>query len=328
MSVPVSRETPGPAGGAALAAAVIGARGFVGSHLTRALRGSGAAVAAFTRDRPAVLAGGQAGGGRAGGGRAGGGRLAAPLRAARVIYYLATSINPMLAERHPELVSADLDAFRRFADAAAAAATAPVVVLASSGGTVYDTAAAPPYREDAPLAPGSAYGQAKLRLETDLLDRGGALTPVILRLSNVYGPGQRTGTGQGVIGHWVASLRAGQPLRILGDPAAERDYVYVGDVVEAMLAIGRHPAGRPLPTVLNIGSGVPTSLAELLASLQRAAGRTAQPQYAPGRGFDRRRVWLDVRQAGRTLGWQPRTALTDGLAKTWAAAVGQADPAA
>jgi UDP-glucose 4-epimerase len=142
----------------------------------------------------------------------------------------------------------------------------------------------------------------------------------VLRLSNVYGPGQRLGTGQGVVGYWFRALLDDEPIRLFGDPETIRDYVYVDDVAEAFLAA--HRSSAPLPPVLNVGSGEPTSLRALVHVLLRAAQRPHHKvEMTEDRPFDRRHTWLDVRTAQRTLGWRPTTTLQDGLTATWERAV-------
>src|SRR6185436_17508199 len=132
------------------------------------------------------------------------------------------------------------------------------------------------------------YASLKLDLEEAFL-AGACETSQrsVLRLSNVYGPGQRFGTGQGVVGYWFRALRDGEPIRLFGDPETIRDYVYVDDVAAAFLAA--HCASRPLPPVLNIGSGEPTSLRGLVHVLLRAAQRPEHPVHmTEDRPFDRR----------------------------------------
>ncbi|HEX9335083.1 MAG TPA: NAD-dependent epimerase/dehydratase family protein, partial [Pseudonocardiaceae bacterium] len=224
------------------------------------------------------------------------------------------SVTPSSAERHPERVAAHLTSFRALLDIVAG--TGATVVLASSGGTVYDEHLPPPYTENSSVAPSSAYGQAKLAMEHELLTRTD-IAGVVLRLANVYGPGQRLGTGQGVVAYWLDAAANGRPLVVYGDPEATRDYVYVDDVVTAMLRV--HTAG-PLPGVLNIGSGVPVTLSALLRTIEKTvADRPLDVRFEPGRRFDRRDVWLDAGLAGRALGWAAGIGLDDGIERTWLA---------
>ncbi|GAB2953387.1 NAD-dependent epimerase/dehydratase family protein [Nonomuraea fastidiosa] len=286
--------------------AVIGATGFIGSRLVPGLRAAAIPTFSFGRHSPYLR----------------GGRATEGLLSAHTVFYLATSITPAVAERHPDLVEADRAAFLSLLDEVGATGRRPVVVLTSSGGTAYDPDHPAPYSEDSPVRPTSRYGVAKLRLEEELLARHETIRPVVLRLSNVYGPRQRSWNGLGVIPHWLEAIAEGRPLRILGDPETSRDYVYVDDTVEAMIRVhlvACSPDGE-LPPVLNIGSGVPVTLRRLLSVLTEVIGFTPMTEQCEPRSFDRPACCLDVRRAARTLGWRPRTPLRTGLEEAWWAA--------
>lgn len=297
MSKPAARE-PVPS------AAVIGARGFLGSALSRALAAAGIPVTPFSRESPVATRRG----------------LVKSLRAARVVFHMATSINPAIAHNSPELAAADHARFTRLLDLLTALDSPPVVVLMSSGGAVYSPACPPPYAEDSPTGPSSAYGTAKLAMEGELERRG--VPGVTLRLANAYGPGQRTGSGQGVIAHWLEATARDEPVRIFGDPDTRRDYVYSGDVCRALLSVYRlacldRDFGRTGTRTLNIGSMTPTSLRQLHGLVEQATGRRLAVTFAAGRSFDRRDVWLDTREAARVLRWRPLVTLPDGISLTW-----------
>lgn len=297
---PSTRDGAGPAPFGA--AAVVGARGFIGSVLLARLRAQHVSVSAFTRDVPFVYPFGH---------------LDDDPGVPRTVFWLAGSTNPALAEQRPDLVDGDEAALAAMLDAVSSAARPPRVVLVSSGGTVYDPAYPPPYDEASPLGPTTAYGRAKVRLEA-ALDRSGlpAGCWTIVRVSNAYGPGQRVGEGQGVIAHWLHAAAHGDPLVLFGDPATVRDFVYVDDVADALVRLHRVPEAPP---VVNVGSGEPTTLAELLTIVCNVAGRRAADVVTdPARTFDQSRTWLDVGRARRELGWRPATSLAAGIAATWA----------
>lgn len=281
-------------------AAVVGAGGFIGSHLVAALRDAGVHTAALTRSDPPTAA----------------------LGRVATIFYLATSVRPATADA--ELADRDHEAFARLLDAVASAGRRPTLVLASSGGggTIYDPASPPPYREDSPVGPASAYGRAKLRLERELLSRADVVRPLVLRLANTYGPGQRPRGGLGVVAHWLRAAATGEPLVVFGDPGMSRDYVYVGDVVEAMLRVHGRDA---LPAVLNIGSGRAVTLERLLATVTGVVDGPLTVRYEPTRSSDLPASWLDVRAAARHLRWRARTDLADGIRRSWAHWVGARD---
>jgi UDP-glucose 4-epimerase len=235
------------------------------------------------------------------------------------VFYLASSVTPALAEEHPEWVTADHLRFAAVLAELTRSPSPPTVVLTSSGGTVYDPDLPPPYGEATPTRATSRYGAAKLALER-LLTRYAATAPaVIIRLSNVYGPGQRLGKSQGVLAHWLHAAADGYPLHVIGDPGSVRDYVFVSDVVDCLCRIAARPpvSGGAAPLILNVGSGEGTSLASLLSTVESVVGHELAVERRPHRAVDRMETWLDVRRAAEVLGWRPRTALADGIAAMW-----------
>jgi UDP-glucose 4-epimerase len=279
--------------------AVIGAAGFLGRALTGAAARSGVPVAAYTRATPFLSSDGTPDAG---------------LARSRTVFWLASSINPALAESDPARVRADREAFAALLRAARVLPEPPRVVLLSSGGTVYDPATPPPYRESSPTRPRGAYGRAKLDLEADLA--AADVPGVVVRPSNVYGPGQPAVSGQGVVGYWLRAAARGEHLVVFGEPETTRDYVYVDDVAAALLAV--HACPGEAPPVLNVGSGDPTSLKELADTVLQVVGDPAlRWDLEPARGFDVPHTWLDVTLAREALGWAPATPLRDGLAAAW-----------
>jgi UDP-glucose 4-epimerase len=255
-----------------------------------------------------------------------------PLRQAQVVYYLASSINPTLGELYPDRAVADHLHFSKLLDRLSRLPSPPVVVLTSSGGTVYDEQAAPPYGETDPVAPNGRYGAAKLRLEEELQRWSDRVPGVVLRLANAYGPGQSTGKGQGVLAYWLRAVRDGKPLQIIGTPDCVRDYVYVDDVVDLMRRIAEpEHLGRiresAEPVVLNVGSGVPTTLLQLSRVVAAVVGHQPRLERLPGRALDRRHVWLRVDRAREVLDWRPSTPLFTGVARMWREMSTPADPA-
>ena len=185
----------------------------------------------------------------------------------------------------------------------------------SSGGTVYDPGHPPPHSESTPVRPANAYGQAMLDLEQTV--RARAPEASILRVSNAYGPGQRARRGQGVIAYWLDSVIQDRPGLVIGAKTVARDYIYVDDVAEALVAV--HYAPIP-PDFVNIGSGQATMLGELLAAVRRVVAPTVfRVEHEPSRGFDAPSTWLDVGLAETLLDWRPTVGLLDGLGRTWRA---------
>jgi UDP-glucose 4-epimerase len=107
-------------------------------------------------------------------------------------------------------------------------------------------------------------------------------------------------------------LHEGGTPRIYGDGSQTRDYVFVEDVVGAMLAAAAHEGG-----VFNVGTGTETSVLDLYAAIQRVSGITRDAALADARLGELQRSVLDSSLADRVLGWRPKLALADGLARTW-----------
>jgi len=187
------------------------------------------------------------------------------------------------------------------------------LVFSSTGGALYGECEQPA-REDDERRPLSPYGTSKLAGEA-YLGTWNALhgtRHVVLRLGNVYGPRQLAKLEGGVVAIFMDRLRAGQNVRIFGDGEQERDFVYVGDVVDAILAsIGRDGG------VFNVGTGEPTSVNALFDGVRRAAGVDAEAEYADARPGDLLRSVLDVSRAEREVGGRSRTTLDEGLRRTW-----------
>jgi UDP-glucose 4-epimerase len=197
----------------------------------------------------------------------------------------------------------------------AARACGAQVVFASTGGAIYGECDDGPAGEDAPRRPISPYGMAKLSAEEYLAgwNRLHGTGHVALRFANVYGPRQAASLEGGVVAIFLERLAAGDGGTIFGDGEQTRDFVFVGDVVAALLAAVGHDGG-----VFNVGTGAETSVNELHAACRRAAGVELEPSYAAARAGDVLRSVIDPARAARELGWRAETSLDDGLAQTWA----------
>ena len=121
----------------------------------------------------------------------------------------------------------------------------------------------------------------------------------MLRFANVYGPRQDAGLEGGVVAIFLERMARGEETTIYGDGLQERDFIYVDDIVAAMLAaVGR--AGG----VLNVGTGEATSVLDLHRACSAVAGSGAEPTFAPARLGDVARSVLDVSRGEAELGWQ------------------------
>ena len=187
-------------------------------------------------------------------------------------------------------------------------------IFASTGGAIYGEPQHLPCEEDDPAQPLSPYGLSKHcgELYLDLYRRLYGLRSTVLRYGNVYGPRQDPHGEAGVIAIFAQQMISGKQPTIFGDGDQERDFVYVGDVVEAnALALDRG-AGR----VYNIGTGKPTSVNRIFQLLKGIIQYPWRPAYAPPRPGEVYRIYLDPSRARRELGWEPRVELEEGLRLT------------
>jgi UDP-glucose 4-epimerase len=189
------------------------------------------------------------------------------------------------------------------------------VIYASSGGAVYGDTDVLPTPEDHPARPASPCGVSKLAVECYLACRAGlyGIRSLIFRYANVYGPRQSPLGEAGVVAIFAHRLLRGQPVIINGDGLQTRDYVYVEDVAAANLMALEHPDATG---VVNIGTGVETSVVELFARLRAAANVPATAQHGPAKPGEQRRSALAIARVKQLLGWVPRVALAEGLRHT------------
>ena len=192
------------------------------------------------------------------------------------------------------------------------------LVFSSTGGAIYGECTAPA-REDRERLPISPYGISKLAGEEYLAgwNRLHGTNHVALRLANVYGARQESTLEGGVVAIFLDRMAAGDPVLIFGDGDQTRDFIYVKDVVDAALAAVDHAGG-----VLNVGTGVATSVNELFAACARVAGYEPEPEREPARAGDILRSVIDPGRAKTELGWAVQRTLDDGLRETWASLSG------
>lgn len=205
---------------------------------------------------------------------------------------------------------------------AARAVGSPNVVFAATGGAVYGEGAGKelPFDESATAAPETPYGASKLAGEVyiGLYRRLHSLPGIALRFANVYGPRQNPHGEAGVVAIFCGRVLDGEAPTIFGDGRQTRDFVFVGDVVEAMMAADSalEQRGTSLEGPINIGTAVEASVLDLLEILSSAAGREIEPIHEEERKGEVARISIDPGLASRELGWKPRTDLERGLALT------------
>jgi UDP-glucose 4-epimerase len=188
------------------------------------------------------------------------------------------------------------------------------VVYAASGGTLYGEARKLPVRETANGRPVSPYGISK-KVGIDYLsfyERHHGIAFTALALANVYGPRQDPQGEAGVVAIFASTMLAGRAPTIHGDGNQTRDYVFVDDVVHAFALSADRGDGH----LVNVGTGLETSVNGLYRMLAEITRFTGEPSHGPARPGDLRRNALDPSIANDVLDWRPWTHLQDGLGET------------
>jgi UDP-glucose 4-epimerase len=188
------------------------------------------------------------------------------------------------------------------------------VIYASTGGAIYGEAKFLPATEDHPVNPEAPYGASKHAVEHYLyiwkLLHG--LDYTALRYPNVYGPRQNPHGEAGVNAIFIGLMLEGKRPRIFGTGEQVRDYLYVDDVVEANVIALEKGDGE----ILNIGTGVGTSVNDIVRELKSILGFDSDPIYEPPRPGEIQRIYLDAARAKEKLGWSPKVTFREGLKRT------------
>ena len=296
---------------------LLGGGGFIGSHLAERLLSAGHAVRIF--DQPDREPAGGASSRRDIEWMRGDFRnpsdLGAAIAGCQTVFHLVSTTLPQSSNANPAADVADnvigtvqlLEACRREGG--------HKIVFTSSGGTVYGVPRAVPITEEHPTHPITSYGIGKLTIEKylELYRVLHGIDYCVLRISNPFGERQRVASGQGAVTTFVHRAHRGETIEIWGDGSVVRDYLYVGDVAEALARTVDYRGER---RIINIGSGVGRNLNEIIAAIERVIGRPVQKRYVPGRTFDVPANVLDISLARAELGWQPATPFEEGLRRT------------
>ena len=185
-------------------------------------------------------------------------------------------------------------------------------IFTSSGGTIFGEPEVIPTSEDHYAGePASPYGLAKKKLNEliEVMLQNETMSYSILNLSNVYGPRQDPHGEAGVMSIFTGKLMNNETPTIYGDGKQTRDYVYVLDVVDALIK----SAETDDNLFLNIGTGVETSVNELVSILSQKISWDGEPEYAPKREGELLRSVLNNERAKSQIGWEPKYTLDTGL---------------
>jgi UDP-glucose 4-epimerase len=290
--------------------------GFVGAAVGRRLRDAGCEVRGLTRSETPRTAAARALGCQIAFGEAAqadkvrealrgvdhvvlaGGGLTPPLAAAAPLDDVLAMVNPLLTV---------LEALR----------TCPGVGLTyvSSGGTVYGNPTGLPVPETAPLRPVSPYGASRVAAETyvGVYSRTFGIPTRIVRCANVYGPGQAHDRGQGAVAVFLHRVAQGLPITVIGDGSAQRDYIHIDDVADA---ISRLIVQDVAVDAVNVGTGTGHAVMDVVDIVSDVVGRPAVLDFQPARNEDVGAIVLDISRLRSLIDFTPRT-LREGVAQTW-----------
>ena len=293
---------------------VLGAGGFIGTAVCRALAQTGARIHGFSRRQafanslpPMRFTAGEFTDRAA---------LALAVDGAEIVFHLLGGTNPEVSNKDPiadlqinTVASVQLMELCRVAGVRK-------IVFVSSGGAVYGRQPTVPIAETAATEPISAYGINKLMVEKylQLYSYLGGPKAVSLRVANPYGPFQSPFRRQGLVAALIEAVIAGNAVEIWGDGRVVRDFLYVDDVAEALLLAAIYDGTE---TVLNVGSGVGRSVQDVAESVCALLGRPdTKLTYRNARQADVAANVLDVRRINAELNWSAGIAWADGVLRT------------
>lgn len=189
------------------------------------------------------------------------------------------------------------------------------LLFVSSGGTVYGVPERVPIPEDHPLRPINSYGIVKVAIEhfIEMYRRTRGLSPIVIRASNPYGPRQGHTGVQGVVSTFIDNISSGRPIEIWGDGSVVRDFIDVRDLADLCVLAGTSSREG----VYNAGSGIGTSLKELLVVIQQVVPQKIAVSFKPSRLIDVPVSILDCTRAKQDFGWRPTRELLEGIEDTW-----------
>jgi UDP-glucose 4-epimerase len=191
------------------------------------------------------------------------------------------------------------------------------VVFTSTGGALYGDDAPRPTPETYIPQPLSPYGASKWAAESYVgtWSRSSGVQHAVCRLGNVYGPRQSPHGEAGVVAIFSEHIYTGRAPKLYGHGSPTRDYVYVGDVVSALLAASGKSG------TFNIATAIETDVRSIWRGLCAAAGKELEPQLAELRPGELQHSRLDPSLAERELGWSPTVAIDEGLRLSYTALV-------
>ena len=299
---------------------VVGGTGFIGAAVALQLVNDGHAVRVYSRSRTRFdqTFGAHSTIEHVAGELSDPEATSAAVAGAEHVLHFASTTNPAASvdAARDDVMSNVLDSLTLFD--ACVAASIRRLTFASTGGAIYGHYPGRPLHEDDATMPVSPYAIGKLATEGHLryYHARHGLQSLALRISNPYGPRQNAASGQGVIAAFMDAAREGNPVTVFGDGGMVRDYLHIDD---AARMIARTVSVDAPHAIVNVGSGVGHSVAEVLSLVERATGRSIPTDRRPARPSDVPVVVLDTERYAAAYGSSPTTTLADGIANVWVA---------
>lgn len=232
-----------------------------------------------------------------------------------VIYYLVSTTSPGNSNQNiPKELSENVVAAAEFLKACIVNKVKKVIFL-SSGGTVYGLEGKCPISEETVANPINSYGVQKLMIEKlfYLYHYLYGLEYKIIRLANPYGPYQRPNNSLGVVTNFVYQALKGEPLTIYGDGKVIRDFIYIDDVITAILNISEYQGKH---SMFNLGSGMGSSIRQVVDAIEKTMDLMVDVTYLTGRTVDVPVNILDISRYESVFGeWKP-ISLEEGIRRT------------
>jgi len=232
-----------------------------------------------------------------------------------VIIHLISSVNPAKSMVEPsKCYSNDLIKTIEMLEIARVNRVSRVIFI-SSGGTIYGNYDEEEYSEDMPTNPINHYGIMKLAIEKVVLmyNQLYNMDNVILRISNPYGKGQDPNKNLGAISVFTGKVLNGHNIQIYGDGETVRDYVYIDDVVKTIERAINYTVKKGIDPIFNVGSGVGTTLNQLINLISTILDKKCDVEYVQSRGIDVRRSVLNIEKSMKELEITPEYNIRMGI---------------
>lgn len=281
---------------------VLGSSGFIGGNLAKSLQKSGHDVVTFSRQSDGDYGDLEL--------------VSKKLKDVDVVYHLITATHP--AHANQDLIydlNENVIKTIKLIELCVKFKIKKFIYL-SSAGTVYGIPEALPLKENHSLNPISPYGLGKVSVEHYLnyFNYHFGLDYIAFRPTNPYGPGQDFKKGLGAITNFIEKIKHNTPLEIWGDGSARRDYIYIDDTIGALMKA--HEI-KTTSKIFNLGTGIGTSLNELIALLENKAQKKVIVNYHPKRDIDVPDNTVDISLIKNELSWSPQFTIKQGIDKYW-----------